>query len=82
MVQRRAGRGLKSAGRAMEPSGRVPKKARRALELVGKALEPAGRPREWAEKKKLSLVCGGIIGHHPLYETVAQYCAPLGHPKN
>ena len=52
MVQRGAGRGLKIAGRAIEPAGRVPRKARRALELVGKALEPAvravglvGRPR-------------------------------------
>ena len=43
MVQRRAGRGLKSAEMALEPDARIPKKARRALELVGKALEQAGR---------------------------------------
>ena len=70
-VPRKARRALELVGKALEP-------AVRAVGPAERALEPAGRPRaSWEgrlrgpgrgqRKRKLFLVCGGTIGHHPLW---------------
>ena len=76
-----AGGALEPAGMASEPAGRALEPAGRALEPAGRALEPAWRPeaswegqlRGWEGRREKNddnngalLVCGGIIGHHPL----------------
>ena len=77
---RRASGGLEPAGRALEPAGRASEPAGRTLEPAGRALEPAGRPgASWegqlrgrgggteTQRKRALPVCGGTIGHHPLW---------------
>ena len=77
MVETRAGRVPKKARRALELVGKALEPAVRAVGPAGRAPEPAGRPRaSWEgrlrgpgrgrRKKKLFLVCGGTIVHHPL----------------
>ena len=50
MVQRRASRGEKLAGRALEPAGKAPAPTERASVPAGKALEPAGRVTKQARR--------------------------------
>ncbi len=74
-----AGRVSETAVRASELAERALEPNERALEITGRALEPAGRPGATLEgqlgglrgmqKKKSGaiLVCGGTIGHCPLW---------------
>ena len=60
-----AGRASESAGRVSEPAERAPKPAGRASEPGGRA--GGGTEKKEREKNRAFTVCGGIIGHRPLW---------------